>query len=128
MGVYSVDEMQDYVGEEKAVEAPQSAGKPAQRKTDALKAKLGVKAPETEKLSDKIKADIANRNVPVTLEDISAYFAAKGVTKNIDDPTAWKKELYERFTVNISGSVDAIAVQIMNESTNNETEVDGNLI
>jgi hypothetical protein len=128
MGVYSVDEMQDYVGEEKAAEAPQSAGKPAQRKTNALKAKLGVKAPETEKLSDKIKADIANRNVPVTLEDISAYFAAKGVTKNIDDPTAWKKELYERFTVNISGSVDAIAVQIMNESTNNETEVDGNLI
>lgn len=125
MGVYSVDEMQDYVGKEKAVEAPQSAEKPAQRKTAALKAKLGVNAAESEKLSDKIKADISSRNVPVSYEEITAYFASKGITQNVDDPAAWKKELYERFTADISGSVDAIANTIMNS---NEQAVDGNHI
>lgn len=125
MGVYSVDEMQDDIIEENAAETPQSADKTVQRKTDALKAKLGVKATETEKLSDKIKADIANRNVPVSFEEITAYFASKGITQNIDDPSAWKKELYERFTADISGSVDAIANMIMNS---NDKAVDGNLI
>lgn len=125
MGVYSVDEMQDGVVEENATEAPQSADKPVQRKTDALKAKLGVKAAETEKLSDKIKADIAKRNVPVSFEEIAGYFASKGITQNVDDPAAWKKELYERFTADISGSVDAIANMIMNST---DKPVDGNLI
>jgi hypothetical protein len=125
MGVYSVDEMQD-VGEESPAESPQSADKPVQRKTDALKAKLGVKAPETEKLSDKIKSDIAKRNVPVSFEEISAYFASKGITQNIDDPAAWKKELFERFTADISGSVDAIANSII--GAQNTEAVDGNLI
>lgn len=122
MGVYSVDEMQDSVIEETAAEAPQSADKPTQRKTDALKAKLGVKAAESEKLSDKIKADIAKRNVPVSFDDLAAYFASKGITQNIDDPAAWKKELYERFTADISGSIDAIANMII------AAPVDGNLI
>lgn len=126
MGVYSVDEMQDGVVDEIAAEAPQSAGKTTQRKTDALKAKLGVKAAESEKLSDKIKADIVNRRVPLAYDDLAAYFASKGITQNVDDPAAWKKELYERFTADISGSVDAIANQIIKET--NEQPVDENLI
>jgi hypothetical protein len=125
MGVYSIDEMQDGVIEENTAEAPQGADKPVQRKTDALKAKLGVKATETEKLSDKIKADIAKRNVPVSFEEIAGYFASKGITQNIDDPSAWKKELYERFTADISGSVDAIANIIM---TSNDKAVANSLI
>jgi hypothetical protein len=127
MGVYSVDEMQDYVGEESPAEAPVSPAKTSQRKTDALKAKLGVNAAEAiAKLSDKIKADIAKRNVPVSYDDIAAYLASKGITQNIDEPTAWKKELYERFTTDISASVDAIANMIV--SAQNEKAVDETLI
>lgn len=111
LGVYYADELMD---------AEPINVTPTEAKTEsAAAAKIKqAAAARLEKpaklLSERIAADIAARNVPLTLEQVKAYFSKSGVA-DIDKADGWQPGWREAFDKNIAAAVDRVAENVNKE-------------